>query len=161
VPDFSGRLRASGPVAILVSRFNELVTKRLLDGAIACCHQAGLTATEIDVIWVPGAFELPTAAAVAAGSGRYTCLVALGAVVRGETPHFEYVAGEAARGLTRVGVEYQLPVGFGVLTVDTMQQALERAGGSAGNKGEEAAAAALQTADVLAQLRAHHAQARD
>jgi 6,7-dimethyl-8-ribityllumazine synthase len=161
VPDFSGRLRSPGRVAILVSRYNELITSRLLEGALTCCGEAGLPRDQIDVIWVPGAFELPSAAAAAADSGAYACLVALGVVIRGETPHFEYVAGEAARGLNEVAVRHALPVGFGVLTVDTMHQAVDRAGGSAGNKGHEAAAAALQTADVLAQLRAHHAQTRD
>jgi 6,7-dimethyl-8-ribityllumazine synthase len=161
VPDFSGRLRPSGRVAILVSRYNELITSRLLEGALACCREAGLPRDQIDVVWVPGAFELPVAAAVVASSGAYACLVALGAVVRGDTPHFDYVAGETARGLSDVAVRHALPVGFGVLTVDAMQQAVDRAGGSAGNKGYEAAAAALQTADVLAQVRAHHAQIRD
>jgi len=106
----------------------------------------------VDVIWVPGAFELPVAAEVAAATGRYVALVALGCVVRGETPHFEYVAGEAARGLGNVALAHQLPVGFGVLTTETLEQALARAGGAAGNKGYEAADAALTTADVLAQL---------
>ena len=155
MPEFHPRLRAAGRVAILVSRYNELVTARLLEGARACCRAAGVPDGEIDVVWVPGAFELPVAAAAAAaGTKRYACLVALGAVVRGDTPHFEYVAGEAARGLNTVAVAHALPVGFGVLTVDTMQQAQDRAGGSAGNKGHEAAAAALQAADVIAQLRA-------
>jgi 6,7-dimethyl-8-ribityllumazine synthase len=154
VPDLSGRLRAVGRVAILVSRYNELITNRLLDGALACCEEAGVARADVDVVWVPGAFELPVAAAAAAGTQRYACLVALGAVVRGDTPHFDYVAGEAARGLNAVAVRHALPVGFGVLTVDTMQQAMDRAGGSAGNKGHEAAAAALQAADVIAQLRA-------
>jgi 6,7-dimethyl-8-ribityllumazine synthase len=154
VPDLAFRLRAVGRVAILVSRYNELITSRLLDGALACCAEAGVAREEVDVVWVPGAFELPVAAAAAAGTKRYACLVALGAVIRGDTPHFEYVAGEAARGLNAVAVQHALPVGFGVLTVDTMQQAVDRAGGSAGNKGHEAAAAALQAADVIAQLRA-------
>jgi 6,7-dimethyl-8-ribityllumazine synthase len=158
VPDFSGRLRAAGRVAILVSRYNELITTKLLDGALACCSEAGLSRDGIDVVWLPGAFELPAAAAAAAESRGYTCLVALGAVIRGETPHFDYVAGEAARGLAEVSVRYALPVGFGVLTVDSLQQATDRAGGSAGNKGHEAAEAALRTADVIAQLRAYHAQ---
>jgi 6,7-dimethyl-8-ribityllumazine synthase len=158
VPDFSGRLRASGRVAILVSRYNELITTKLLEGALACCQEAGMGREAVDVVWLPGAFELPAAAATAAETRSYGCLVALGAVIRGDTPHFDYVAGEAARGLAQVAVQYGLPVGFGVLTVDTMQQAVDRAGGSAGNKGYEATAAALQTADVLAQLRAHHAQ---
>ena len=158
MPDFSGRLRASGRVAILVSRYNELITTKLLDGALACCSEAGLGREAIDVVWLPGAFELPAAAAVAAESQAYTCLIALGAVIRGDTPHFDYVAGEAARGLRDVSVRHRLPIGFGVLTVDTMQQATDRAGGGAGNKGHEAASAALRTADVLAQLRAYHAQ---
>ncbi len=158
MPDFSYRLRRSGRVAILVSRYNELITGKLLEGALACCGEAGVARDEVDLIWVPGAFELGAAAAAAAKTGRYACLVALGVVIRGETPHFEYVAGEAARGVNEVAVSYALPVGFGVLTVDTLQQAMDRAGGSAGNKGHEAAAAAIQTADVLAQLRAHHAE---
>jgi 6,7-dimethyl-8-ribityllumazine synthase len=155
VPDFSGRLRASGRVAILVSRYNELITTKLLEGALACCQEAGLSREEVDVVWLPGAFELPVAAAAAAETGRYSCLVALGAVIRGETPHFDYVAGETSRGLSTVAVRHALPVGFGVLTVDTLQQAADRAGGSAGNKGHEAAGAALRAADALAQLRAH------
>lgn len=153
MPDLAFRLRAVGRVAILVSRYNELITNRLLEGALACCAEAGIARADVDVVWVPGAFELPVAAAAAAGTRRYACVVALGAVIRGDTPHFEYVAGEAARGLNAVAVQHGLPVGFGVLTVDTMQQAVDRAGGSAGNKGHEAAAAALQAADVIAQLR--------
>jgi 6,7-dimethyl-8-ribityllumazine synthase len=146
-------------VAILVSRYNEAITTKLLEGALACCGEAGVAPDQVDVVWLPGAFELGAGAAAAAETGRYACLVALGVVIRGETPHFEYVAGEAARGLNAVAVQYALPVGFGVLTVDTFQQALDRAGGSAGNKGHEAAAAALQTADVIAQLRDQRAPA--
>ena len=145
-------------MAILVSSYNELITRKLLDGALACCSEAGIARDEVDVVWLPGAFELATAAAAAAETGRYTCLVALGAVIRGETPHFDYVAGEAARGLNAVAVRHALPVGFGVLTVDTLEQATDRAGGTAGNKGHEAAAAALRTADAIAQLRASHAE---
>jgi 6,7-dimethyl-8-ribityllumazine synthase len=113
----------------------------------------------VDVVWVPGAYELPVAAAAAAATGTNACLVALGAVIRGETPHFEYVAGEASRGLGAVAVAHRLPVGFGLLTTDTLEQATARAGGAAGNKGHEAAAAAIQAADAIAQLRARHAQA--
>ncbi len=145
-------------MAILVSSYNELITRKLLDGALACCSEAGVPQEQVDVIWLPGAFELAAGAAAAAETGRYTCLVALGAVIRGETPHFDYVAGEAARGLNEVAVRHALPVGFGVLTVDTLEQATERAGGTAGNKGHEAAAAALRTADAIAQLRANHAE---
>ena len=158
MPDISFRLRHNGRVAILVSRYNELVTTKLLDGALACCAESGVPREEVDVVWLPGAFELPAAAAAAAESGRYACLVALGAVIRGETPHFEFVAGGAASGLTDVSLQYALPVGFGVLTVDSLQQAIDRAGGNAGNKGHEAAAAALGAADAIAQLRASHAE---
>ena len=157
MPDFSGRLRASGRVGILVSRYNEVITSRLLEGALSCCSDAGIARDAIDVVWTPGAFELPVVAAAAAETGAYFCLVGLGVVIRGDTPHFEYVAGAAARGLQEVAVRYRLPVGFGVLTVESMEQARDRAGGSAGNKGHEAAAAALRTADVLEQLRARHA----
>lgn len=155
--EFSFRSRHHGRVAILVSRYNELITAKLLEGALACCDEAGVPREDVDVIWLPGAFELTVGAAAAAATGRYACLVALGAVVRGETPHFEYVAGAAASGLTDVARQHAIPVGFGVLTVDTLQQAIDRAGGSAGNKGHEAAAAALGAADVIAQLRASHA----
>jgi 6,7-dimethyl-8-ribityllumazine synthase len=157
VSEISGRLCPTGRVAVLVSRYNELITGRLLEGALACCREAGLDRDDVDIAWVPGAFELGAAASAAARTGRYACVVALGAVIRGDTPHFEYVAGEAARGLNAVAVEHALPVAFGVLTVDTMEQATARAGGSAGNKGYEAAAAALMTADVIAQLRGRHA----
>jgi 6,7-dimethyl-8-ribityllumazine synthase len=157
MPELSGRLRPVGRVAILVTRYNEAITARLLDGALACCDAAGVPRDQADVIWVAGAFELPVAAAVAARSGRYACVVALGAVIRGETPHFEYVANGTTRGLGLVAVEAGLPVGFGLLTVDTMDQAVNRAGGRAGNKGYEAAAAAIEAADVIAQLRALHA----
>ncbi len=153
MPEITGRLRATGRVAVIVSRYNELVTRRLLDGARACCAAAGAGEDRVDVVWVAGAFELPVAAAAAAATGRYACIVALGVVIRGETPHFEYVAGEATRGLGRVALEYRLPVGFGLLTVDTLDQALARAGGDAGNKGHEAAEAAISAADALAQLR--------
>lgn len=159
MPEFSGRQRLAGRVAVLVSRYNEVVTGRLLDGARACLREASVSDDSIDIVWVPGAFELPAAAAAAAGSGRYACLIALGAVIRGDTPHFDFVAGETARGLGDVAVRHAIPVAFGVLTVDSLTQATDRAGGSAGNKGYEAAAAAIATADVIAQLRGSHAEA--
>jgi len=139
-------------VAVLVSRFHENVTTRLLEGARAALRRAGLADGQVDVVWVPGAFELPVVAEAAAVSERYDAIEALGCVIRGETAHFEYVAGEAARGLGNVALAHRIAVGFGVLTTDTLEQALARAGGAAGNKGFEAAEAALQTADVLAQL---------
>ena len=150
--ELNGRLRPVGSVAILVSRYNEAVTARLLDGALACCDAAGIPRERVDVVWVAGAFELPVAAEAAAATGRYAAIVALGCVIRGETPHFEYVAGEAARGLGNVALAHRLPVGFGVLTTETLAQARARAGGAAGDKGYEAAEAALATAEVLARL---------
>ena len=147
------RKRAARRVAVLVSRYNEIVTRRLLEGARAALVADGIAASHIDVHWVPGAFELPAAAAVAAATGRYLAIVALGCVIRGETPHFEYVAGEAARGLGEVARTSQIAVGFGVLTTEDQVQALARAGGDAGNKGAEAAHAALESARVLEALR--------
>lgn len=153
MPEYAGRLGPVGRVAIVVSRYNERVTGRLLEGARACCRDARIADRHIDVIWTPGAFELPLLAEEAARSNEYACLIALGAVVRGDTPHFEFVAGEAARGLGAVARAHVIPVGFGVLTVDTMEQALERAGGTAGNKGYEAAEAAITAAETLARIR--------
>jgi 6,7-dimethyl-8-ribityllumazine synthase len=134
----------------VVSRYNGTVTQRLLAGAQACLTERGIAPERVDVVWVPGAWELPVAARGLLERGGYAAVVALGAVIRGETPHFEYVAGESARGLGRLAVDYGVPVAFGVLTTDTLEQALERSGGAAGNKGFEAAASALETADALA-----------
>jgi 6,7-dimethyl-8-ribityllumazine synthase len=140
-------------VAVIVSRYNEVVTRRLLDGACAALVEDGIAPARIDAIWVPGAFELPVVAEQVARSQRYRAIVALGCVIRGETPHFEYVAGEAARGLGEVARTHGIAVGFGVLTTEDQAQALARAGGAAGNKGAEAARAALATARVLDDLR--------
>ena len=150
--ELSGRLRRVGRVAIVVSRYNEVVTAKLLDGAKACCAEAGLADSDVDICWVPGAFELVGATDALAARGTYACVVALGAVVRGETPHFDFVAGETTRGLGEVVLRRSIPVGFGLLTVDTLAQAQERAGGSAGNKGYEAADAALRSADLRSQM---------
>ena len=160
MPDISFRLRHHGRVAILVSRYNELITARLLDGALACCDEAGRPARRGGRrVAARVRSSCPRRRRPRQARGRYACLVALGAVIRGETPHFEYVAGDAAtRAHATSRRQHAIPVGFGVLTVDTLQQAMERAGGSAGNKGHEAAAAALGAADAIAQLRASHAQ---
>lgn len=151
MPEYSGALRARRRVVILVSRYHERVTGRLLEGARQCCREAGVPDDQVDVVWVPGAWELGVMASLVAGEG-VDCVIALGAVVRGETPHFDFVAAETARALQAVAVREMVPVGFGLLTTDTMEQALARAGGAAGNKGYEAAEAALRTADVAAQL---------
>ncbi len=142
-----------GRVAIVVSRYNEVVTGRLLEGARACCVESGIADHDVDVLWVPGAFELVVATDACAASGRYACVVALGAVIRGETPHFDFIAGETTRGLGQVVLTHRLPVGFGLLTVDNLSQGRERAGGTAGNKGYEAAEAAIRATDLLQQLR--------
>ena len=134
---------------IVVARFNEGVTRKLLDGARMALAEAGFGDDVTDVVWVPGAFELPVTVRRGFESGRYVLAVALGAVIRGETPHFDYVAGVASHGLMNVATKYGIPVGFGLLTCDVMAQALARAGGDAGNKGEEAARAAVETLQAL------------
>jgi 6,7-dimethyl-8-ribityllumazine synthase len=141
-------------VGITVSRFNGDITSRLLDGALAALEQAGVVRQAIDVMPVPGAFELPLGAMALAKTRRYACVIALGCVIRGETPHFEYISAEAASGLQLAALETGVPVSFGVLTVDTREQALARSGGARGDKGAEAARSALEMADVFARLRA-------
>lgn len=150
--EYRGQLRAVGSVGIVVSAYHERITTRLLEGAIETCAQAGIVGDHVDVAWVPGAFELGVTAAVLARSGRYAAVVALGVVVRGDTPHFDFVAGETSRSLGEAARETGVPIGFGLLTVDTTSQAVERAGGAAGNKGAEAAEAAIRTADLLQQM---------
>jgi 6,7-dimethyl-8-ribityllumazine synthase len=140
-------------VGIVVARFNGEITSRLLDGAIAALEEAGVERDRIDVVPVPGAFELPLGAMALARTRRYSCVVALGCVIRGETPHFEFVAGEAASGLQVAALETGIPVSFGVLTCDNREQADARAGGPQGNKGSEAARSALEMADVFGLLR--------
>ena len=132
-----------------MARFNQAVTDALLAGALEALTKHGVADDAIDVAVVPGAFELPLCASRLAAAGRYDTIVCLGAVIRGETPHFDFVAGEAARGLAEVARQYDLPVSFGVLTTDDMAQALARAGGSHGNKGYDAAVTALEMVQVL------------
>ena len=136
-------------IGIAHARFNQAVTDRLLAGALEALAKHGVAEDAIDVATVPGAFELPLCAQRLAAAGRYDALVCLGAVVRGETPHFEYVAGEAARGIAEVARRHDLPIAFGLLTTDTVEQAMARAGGERGNKGYEAAMTALEMVDVL------------
>ena len=145
---------AARRVAIVVSRFNEVATIRLAAGARACLVERGLDAGAIDEFWVPGAFELPLAADRLAARGVYDAVIALGCVIRGETPHFEFVSAEAARGLGEVALRHGLPVAFGVLTTDDAEQAMARAGGKHGNKGWEAAEAALEMIDFMVRVRA-------
>ena len=149
-PEFVGAPRGEGRrIAVAASRFNESVTQKLVDGALDALTRHGVAFDDVDVVWVPGAWELPIAARRLLSMDRYDGVVALGAVIRGETPHFEYVAGEAARGLQQAAVEFETPLGFGVLTCDSLAQALARAGGDHGNKGWDTALAVLEMASLL------------
>lgn len=152
--EHTGSFRGEGRrFGIVVGRFNELVTRRLLDGARDCLLRHGVADGDIEAVWVPGAWEIPAALRRLAAAGvRFDALIALGAVVRGDTPHFDYVSGSTTSGVAAVGAELALPVIFGVLTTDTMEQAMDRAGGKAGNKGWEAALTALEMADLFANL---------
>lgn len=141
-----------GRYAIVAAQFNEIVVGKLVEGALACFRAHGVAEDDLFLAWVPGAFEIPLLAKRVASTGGYEAVVCLGAVVRGETPHFDYVAGECARGVQQVGLETGIPMAFGVLTTENMAQALDRAGGKHGNKGWDAAMAAMQTASVLTQL---------
>jgi 6,7-dimethyl-8-ribityllumazine synthase len=147
---YEGSLVATGlKVGIVVARFNSLVTEQLLAGAVDALRRHGVKDGDIDVFRSPGTFELPALLRRVARSGRHDALVALGAVIRGGTPHFEYVAAEATKGVAQVAMEADCAVAMGILTCDTMEQALERAGVKAGNKGAEAAVAAIEQANVL------------
>ena len=139
-------------VAVVVSRFNELITEKLRDGAVSTALECGVPDESIDIVWVPGAFELPMAARWLAETGQYDAIACVGAVIRGETPHFDFVAGENAKGIAMVMMETGVPVLNGVLTCDTTDQALARAGLKAGNKGSDAAMAALEMVGLLEQL---------
>ncbi len=151
--ELSGNPAGAGRrIAVVASRFNENITRPLVDGALDALVRHGTALDDVDVIWVPGAWELPIAVRRAMASERYEAVVALGAVIRGDTPHFDYVAGEASRGLSEASRDSDIPLGFGLLTCDTMEQALARAGGEHGNKGWDAALAALEMADLLDQM---------
>jgi 6,7-dimethyl-8-ribityllumazine synthase len=148
-----GTLEATGRrIAVVASRFNRVVVDKLVEGALACLGKHGVAEDDVVVAWVPGAFEIPLAAKALAASGRYDAVVCVGAVIRGETAHFDYVAGECARGLQQVMLNAELPVTFGVLATDTMDQALSRAGGKHGNRGWEAAMAAIEMCGVIDDL---------
>ncbi len=150
---FEGHLAGAGRrFAVAVARFNSLISQKLLEGCLDALRRHGVADDDVDVAWVPGSFELPVAARRLAASARYDAVVALGALIRGETPHFDHIASACASGLARVSVDTEVPVLFGVLTVDSMDQALARAGGKAGNKGAEAAVAAVEMADLFSRL---------
>jgi len=150
---YEGDLIGSGlKVGVVVSRFNELLSSRLLGGAQDALARHGVAADDVDVAWVPGAFEIPLVAQKLAASKRYDAVVALGVVIRGATPHFEYVAAEVSKGIAHAGLQTGVPVAFGVVTADSIEQAVERAGTKHGNKGWDAAVSAIEMANLLKTL---------
>ncbi|MGB5164448.1 MAG: 6,7-dimethyl-8-ribityllumazine synthase [Woeseiaceae bacterium] len=141
-----------GRIAIVAARFNDFIVESLLKGALHCLRQHGAADADIEIIRTPGAFEMPVVVQKVAATRRFDGIIALGAVIRGGTPHFDYVAGECVRGIAAAAREHGIPVGFGILTVDSIEQAIERAGTKAGNKGYEAALAVIETIDVLRRI---------
>ena len=151
--EFTGEPSGAGRrFAVVASRFNETITQKLVEGAVDALTRHGASFDDVDLVWVPGAWELPAAVRRLLASDRYDAIVAVGAVIRGDTPHFDYVAGEASRGLADASTEFDKPIGFGLLTCDTMEQAEARAGGAHGNKGWDAALAALEMAELFDRL---------
>jgi 6,7-dimethyl-8-ribityllumazine synthase len=160
MPEFVGTPSGEGRrFAVVASRFNETITQKLAEGAVETLVRHGAAFGDVDLVWVPGAWELPAAVRRVLASDRYDAVVAVGAVIRGETPHFDFVAGEAARGLADASAEFDVPVTLGLLTTDTMEQAEARAGGAHGNKGQDAAMAAMEMADLFDRLAAVDAAA--
>lgn len=148
-----GKLQAKGMrFGLVVGRFNDFISSKLLEGAIDTLVRHGASREDITVAWVPGSFEIPLVAKRMAASGKFDAVITLGAVIRGATPHFDYVAAEVSKGVAQVALETGVPVVFGVLTTDTIEQAVERAGTKAGNKGADAALAAMEMVDLLGQL---------
>ena len=152
---FSGDLVAKKGqrFAIVVSRFNEFISSKMLEGAIDALVRHGAADKDIDVAWTPGSFEIPLVAKRLASGGKYAAVICLGAVIRGGTPHFDYIAAEASKGIAAIGLQTGVPTIFGIITADNLEQAIERAGTKAGNKGADAAASALEMANLLAALK--------
>ena len=151
---FEGNLSARGlKFAVVVSRVNDFISERLLTGAMDTLIRSGASEEDIDIVKVPGSFEMPVVAKTLAGKNTYDAIICLGCVIRGSTPHFEYVASEAAKGIARVSLDCECPVSFGVITADTLEQAVERAGAKSGNKGRDAALGAIEMANLLKTIR--------
>ena len=151
---YEGKLSAEGKTfGIVISRFNEFITRKLLDGALDCLRRHGAEEERIAIAWVPGAFEIPLVAKKMVETDVYDAVICLGAVIRGATPHFEYVAGESAKGIASVALTTGIPIIYGVVTADTIEQAIERAGTKAGNRGWDAALSAMEMANLLSQIR--------
>lgn len=150
---FEGNLQGEGiKVGIILGRFNEFIGSKLLDGALDALKRHGVAEDDIEITWVPGAFEIPLAAKKAAKTGRYDAVITLGAVIRGGTPHFDMVANEVSKGIANVSLETEVPVIFGILTTDTIEQAIERSGTKAGNKGYDAAMSAIEMTNLFKNL---------
>jgi len=148
-----GNLNGKGQKhAIVISRFNELITGKLLEGALDCLTRHGVTEKDITISWVPGSFEIPYAAQRLAQLKKFDSIICLGTLIRGDTPHFDYIASEAAKGIARISLDSRLPVIFGIITADTLDQAIERAGTKAGNKGWDAALSAIEMVDLFRQI---------
>lgn len=155
VNEFQGNLLGAGKFfGIVISRYNNFITRRLLDGALDGLIRHGVREEDIDIFWVPGACEIPVAALKAAESRKYHALICLGAILRGETPHFDYVANESAKGIAHVGLSTGVPAIYGVVTTETLEQAINRAGAKTGNKGAEAALSAIEMANLMEQIQA-------
>ena len=153
IKTMEGQLVAGGKkFGIVVSRFNEFITGKLLEGAVDALSRHGVKEGEMETAWVPGSFEIPYAAARMAGSGKYDAVICLGTVIRGDTPHFDYIAGEVAKGIAKISLDTGVPTIFGVITADTLEQALERAGTKAGNKGRDAALAAIEMVNLFEEM---------
>ncbi|HIE28147.1 TPA: 6,7-dimethyl-8-ribityllumazine synthase [Candidatus Poribacteria bacterium] len=149
-----GNLIGTGlKIGIVVSRFNDFITSKLLDGALDALKRHGVADDDVDIAWVPGSYEIPFIAKKLAESSRYDAVVCLGAVIRGATPHFEYVASESAKGIAQVGLQTGVPTIYGVITTDTIEQAIERAGTKAGNKGADAAVGAIEMVNLCKQMK--------
>ncbi len=145
-----GQLNVRGKkFGLVVSRFNDFITRKLLEGAVDTLSRHGVKEEEMELAWVPGSFEIPYAASRMAGGGKYDAVICLGTVIRGDTPHFDYIAGEVAKGVAKISLDTGVPTIFGVITADTLEQALERAGTKAGNKGRDAALAAIEMVNLF------------
>ncbi len=150
---YEGQLKADGKkFGIVVGRFNEFIGSKLLSGALDALKRHGASEDDIEITWVPGAFEMPLAAKKLAKSSKYDSVICLGAVIRGSTPHFDYVSNEVTKGIAQVSLDTEIPVIFGVLTTDTIEQAIERAGTKSGNKGYDAAVTAIEMTDLIGQI---------
>ena len=151
--NYEGKLLGTGlKFGIVISRFNEFITKKLLEGAQDALLRHGVSEGDIDIAWVPGAFEIPLATRNMAQSKKYDAVICLGAVIRGATPHFEYIAAEVTKGIARIGLDTGLPISYGIITADTLEQSIERAGTKAGNKGFDAAVDAIEMVNLLKEM---------